>query len=56
MDWCAAALGIAQGICRRHMWCIVINIKGFTLTFNYGFTSKMVDDQLSLNKQLTFRH
>ena len=38
------------------MWRIIINIKGFTLTFNHGFTTKMVDDQLSLNRQLTFRH
>ena len=56
MNWCAAALGVTQGICRWHMGCIIINIKSFTLTFNHGFTTKMIDDQLSLNRQLTFRY
>ena len=56
MDWLEAALGVAQGVCRRHMRCIVINIKGIKLTINKRFPSKAVDDQVSLNRKLTFRH
>ena len=50
MDWLAAALGVAQGVCRRHMRCIVINIKGIKLTINHCFPSKAVNDQVSLNR------
>ncbi len=36
--------------------CIVINIKGFTLTINHCLPAKTIDDQVSLNRKLTFRH
>ena len=50
MDWLAAALWVAQGVCRRHMKCIVINIKGIKMTINQRFQSKAVNDQVSLNR------
>ena len=56
MDWCAAALGVAHGVCRRHMGCIVINIKGIKLTINHCLPAKTIDDQVSLKRQLTLRH
>jgi hypothetical protein len=50
MDWLATALGVAQGVCGRHMWCIVINIEGITLTINHCFPTKTVNDQVSLQR------
>ena len=38
------------------MWCVVINFKDCTLTFNTGFHTKTIDDQVSLNRKLTFGH
>jgi hypothetical protein len=38
------------------MWCIVINFKDCTLTFNTGFHTQAIDDQVSLNRKLTFGH
>ncbi len=38
------------------MWCIVINFKDFTLTFISGFHTQAIDDQVSLNRKLTFGH
>jgi hypothetical protein len=38
------------------MWHVVIDFKDCTLTFNTGFHAKAVDDQVSLHRELTFRH
>ena len=38
------------------MWHVVVNFKDCTLTFNAGFHTKTIDDQISLNRKLTFRH
>ena len=38
------------------MWHVVVNFKDCTLTFNTGFKTKTIDDQVSLNRKLTFRH
>jgi len=32
------------------MWCIVVNIKGCTLTINHCLPSKAVDNQVSLER------
>ena len=50
MDCCTAALWVAEWICRRCMWQIVVVIKSFTLTFNHSFPTKAIDDQLSLQR------
>ena len=38
------------------MWQVIINFKDCTLTFNAGFHAKTIDDQVSLNRKLTFGH
>jgi hypothetical protein len=38
------------------MWHVVIDFKDCTLTFNTGFHTKAVDDQVSLHRELTFGH
>jgi len=38
------------------MWHVVINFKDCTLTFNAGFHAKTIDNQVSLNRELTFWH
>ena len=55
MDWFATALGVAEGICRWHMGCIVVNIKGIKLTINNCLPAETVNDQVSLKRQLIFR-
>ena len=36
------------------MWQVIINFKDCTLTFNTGFHTQTIDDQVSLNRKLTF--
>jgi len=38
------------------MWQIVVVIESCTLTFNHSFPAKTIDNQLSLQRKLTFRH
>ena len=38
------------------MWHVVVVIKGCMLTFNHCFPSQTIDDQVSLNRKLTFGH
>ena len=35
---------------------VIIDFKDCALTVNTGFKSKTIDDQVSLNRKLTFRH